>query len=386
MEKLTRETFDRLMRVENGLCVTLLMPTHRTGRENSQDPIRFKNLLQRAEAELTAQGMRSADARKRLHSFRELLDDSLFWSHQSSALAAFCSPEETLLYALPEELKELMVVDRRFHLTPVLPMLEAAGNLFLLAISPKSVRLWECARDTRQEVSLPDGPKKMEDIARYIESDRQLQFHTRAEPAGGRDRAAVFHGHAGGNSDSERKLRLLEYCRLIDARLHPVLNGRKEPLVLACDRRLAPIFREANSYAHLWDEPLEGNPDLRPPAELCSRAREAIRPLAFRGREETKTRVEAALARGRASQDLSTVLAAGVEGRVDSLLVAADARRWGRIDPDSKTAVVHENREPGDEELLNLAALAALRRGAAVHALGTEEMPGRKPLAAVMRY
>ncbi len=386
MEMLTRENFDRLTQFENGPCVTLLMPTHRTGRENKQDPIRFKNLIDTAEQALTWHGMRPPEARERLEPFQELLDDSLFWSHQSSGLAAFSSPEEATTLGVPQDLAECAIVDRRYFLVPMLPVLEGSATFFVLAISPRSVRLLESTRDQSTELDLAEGPDDLGDIARFIESEKQLQFHTGAAPQGAGDRAASFHGHAGGESDSERKERLLEYCRLVDGRLHPVLNGRSEPLVLACDKRLAPIYRKASSYPHLLETPIEGNPDLQPASDLRTKAWELIRPILARRREEEKARFEEALAHGRASQDLSAVLSAGDEGRVGSLLVAHDARRWGRFNRDARSAVVHANREPGDEELLNLATLSSLRAGASVHALPQEEMPGRQPLAAVMRY
>ncbi len=64
MEKLTTHEFRRLAQTADPATVSLLMPTHPTGHETKQDPIRFKNLLKEAEHRLIAAGRRSADARE----------------------------------------------------------------------------------------------------------------------------------------------------------------------------------------------------------------------------------------------------------------------------------------------------------------------------------
>ncbi len=386
METLTREVLDRLAATEDAPCATVLMPTHPTMQQNAQDPIRLKNLLQAAERDLASLGVRPAAAREQLQPLRSLLEDTLFWSHQSSGLAAFSSPNGTSLLQVPEALDECAVVDRRHYLLPLLALLEETRAFFVLALSPQSVHLLEGTREGMREVDLPEGPEDLEEIARFIESERQLQFHTGAPPAGPANRAAVFHGHGGGESDSERKVRLLEYSRLIDRRLRPVLSGREEQLVLACDRRLAAIYREANSYPHVLEEPLSGNPDLRSLDETCAQAWEMIRPQVARRREELTARCREALGRGRATSELSDVVAAAHDGRVELLLVARGARQWGRFDPAARTASLHDDRKPGDEELLNRAALVAWRNGATVHLAEQEEMPGGKAVTAVMRY
>jgi hypothetical protein len=47
---------------------------------------------------------------------------------------------------------------------------------------------------------------------------------------------------------------------------------------------------------------------------------------------------------------------------------------------------IHSERQPGDEDLLNVAAIHAMFNGAKVYAVESDEMPGGGPLAAVLRY
>ncbi len=386
METLTRKTLERLSSVDDTRCATVLMPTHVSAQQNGQDPIRFKNLLQAVERELTAVGIRTADARRQLQPLRERVEDALFWAHQSYGLAAFVSHDETLTVRVPEAVGEHAVVDQRYFLIELMPILDGMRPFFVLAISPKAVRLLEGTRNGLEEVALPEGVEALDDLMRYIESEKQLQFHTGAAPGGGADRAAIFHGHGGGESESERKIRLLEYCRLIDRRLRPVLSGRKEPLVLACEKRLAPIYREANSYPHLQEQPLAGNPDLRLPAKLGAEAWEVLRPQWDQKRKALRTRAEKLLADGRAVSDLAAVLDAAHQGRVESLLFARGTQCWGHFDPQTRSLETHPKRQPGDQELVNRAAIVAWRFGGAVHGWAADEMPDGRKVTAVLRY
>ena len=49
MDILTRAELEQLMHREQQWCVSIYMPTHRTGSETQQDPLWLKNLLGEAE-------------------------------------------------------------------------------------------------------------------------------------------------------------------------------------------------------------------------------------------------------------------------------------------------------------------------------------------------
>jgi len=387
MEMLTSRHFRRLAEIADTSCVSLLMPAHLTGRETRQGPIRLKNLLGKAEEELVARGRRAADARDELDPLRALVDDASFWAHQREGLALYCLPEETLVYGVPFSLPERVMVGPHAYLVPLIPIVSEDVRFCVLAISPKQVRLVEGTRHTARGLDLPGWPENFEEFIAHIEQEPQLQFHTEAAPeAGDRARAAVFHGHAGGDESSERKQRLLEFCRLVDERVRKALGNGEAPLVLACNERLAAIYRQASDYARIVKEPLAGNPDDRKPAELCRDAWKLLEPGVADARDRAVARYHQAAANGQAAGSLDAVLSAAHEGRVDTLLVAADGKRWGRYDPDERRLDVHDQPAAGDEDLVNLATVVAHRQGAAVHALPEDKMPDAEQAVAVLRY
>ena len=58
METLSKDDLKALVKKRKDLCISLYMPTHRSGVETQQNQIRFKNLLREAEERLVASGMK----------------------------------------------------------------------------------------------------------------------------------------------------------------------------------------------------------------------------------------------------------------------------------------------------------------------------------------
>jgi hypothetical protein len=71
---------------------------------------------------------------------------------------------------------------------------------------------------------------------------------------------------------------------------------------------------------------------------------------------------------------------------VDELFVAVGVQVWGHFEPEQDRVHLHEPPEPGDEDLLDLAAIQSLIKGGTVYAVLPEEVPDQAPLAAVLRY
>jgi hypothetical protein len=68
------------------------------------------------------------------------------------------------------------------------------------------------------------------------------------------------------------------------------------------------------------------------------------------------------------------------------LFVAVGLQRWGTFEPETNTVHVHEEAEPGDEDLLDFAAVQTLLNSGTVYAVELEKVPDEAPLAAVLRY
>ncbi len=382
MDLLLREDLERLLEKPIGPCVSIFVPTHQAGAETQQDPIRLKNLLSEAREGLLARGLRSAEADWILEPAERLLEDGIFWRHQSDGLAVFLSPGVSRCYRLPLNFKELVVVADYYHPKPVLPLLVGDGQFYVLALSQNEVRLLRATRRSAGDVNLPNAPENLADALKYDDTEKQLQFHTGTSGRRG-GRAAIFHGHG---ADNDPKDDILRYFRRIDRGVQGLLKGSRAPLVLAGVDYLLPIYREASTYSHLADGGIAGNPEGLSAEELRKRAWSVVRPLFSEAQQEAAARYERAAGTEQASTDLSEIVPAAYFGRVDLLFVALDSQRWGTFDPGTAKVSLHEEAASGDGDLLDLAAIRTLLSGGTVYGLDHQEMPNGASVASVFRY
>ncbi|HUG90096.1 MAG TPA: hypothetical protein VML55_04630, partial [Planctomycetaceae bacterium] len=88
---------------------------------------------------------------------------------------------------------------------------------------------------------------------------------------------------------------------------------------------------------------------------------------------------------GRSIHEPHDVVAAAVQGRVDTLLVEKNGHLWGRVGEAFRVDLL-PRAEPGSEDLLDLAALHTLLHRGSVYVLDKSRMPEGRPMAAIVRY
>ena len=387
MDILTRAELEQLMRKEQQWCVSIYMPTHRTGTETQQGPIRLKNLLREAGERLSDRGVGTRDVQEMLDPASKLLQDSYFWQHQSDGLAIFLSSNRVRRYRLPLNFEELVVVIDHFHIKPLLPLFTGDGQFYILALSQNDVRL---LHGTRYSVSEVDIGQVGGSLAEALPSDAYqagLQLHTSGSAGGmAGDGSVTFHGTGGGSVSAKNDLLL--YFHLVDDGLTEFLQGDRAPLVLAGVEYLLPIYKEASTYPNLIDTVIKGNPDLLSADELHKSAWDIIGPLFQAAQEEAVARYQqlAGQASERVADTLEKIVPAAYDGRVETLFVAAGVPQWGVFNPVTNEIELHDPIESGDEHLLDSAAVQTYLKGGIVYAVEPESVPGGTSAAAVLRY
>ncbi|OGO63501.1 MAG: hypothetical protein A2030_10705 [Chloroflexi bacterium RBG_19FT_COMBO_50_10] len=388
MDILTRAELEQLMRKEQQWCVSIYLPTHRTGREAQQDPIRLKNLLGEAEKRLSDQGVGRRDIQKMLEPAIKLLQDSHFWQHQSDGLAIFLSTNRVRRYRLPLNFEEFVAVMDHFHIKPLLPLFTGDGQFYILALSQNKVRLLNGTRDSVSEVDIGQVGGSLAEAIPSDDHQVSLQLHTSGSTGGISGSGSVtFHGQGGG-SDESAKNELLRYFRLVSDGLTEFLQEDQRPLVLAGVEYLLPIYKEANTYPNLIDRVIKGNPDLLRIEELHKSAWDIIGPLFQATQEEAVAHYQqlAGQASARVADTLEKILPAAYHGQVETLFVATGMQQWGIFDLVTNEIEYHDQMESGDEPLLDLAAVQSYLKGGIVYAVEPEKVPGGTNAAAVLRY
>jgi hypothetical protein len=379
MNVLTRNNLNSLMAVHQGPCVSVFMPMHRSGPETQQDPIRLKNLIREAEERLIARGLHTPEAKELLEPAERLLRDGLFRQHQSDGLAMFLSLGVFHYYLLPFVFNELVIITHRFHIKPLLPLLSGDGRYFVLALSQNKIRLLQSTHYSVSELDVADLPENLAETLRDDDSWKDLHMHSALSGKG--KLSAITHGD---EVDSKENIR--RYFRRIDRGLHELLRNERAPLVLAGVDYLHPIYKEVNSYPHLMDEGIAGNPERLSAGELHELTWTIVRPYFQKAQQEAVNRYKEFASSGQASNRIRKIIPAAHHGRIELLFVVPDLQQWGTSDPGTDEIHLHKKEKTGDEDLLEFAAIQTLLNGGTVYMVGAEKMPDIGPLAAVFRY
>jgi len=334
-----------------GPCVSVFLPTHRGGPQTQQDPIRLRNLLDEASAQLASSGLDARERDELLGPCRALLDDGEFWRYQADGLALYCAPGFHRRYRVPLPLDEEVSVGPSFRIRPLLPLLADDGHFFVLALSQNEVKLYEATRSTIAELPSGQIPSSMADALAHEDPERQLQLHS------GGGQTAQFHGHGAG--DEIDKATLERFFRAVDGGVVTMLGDDRRPLVLASVAYYAPIYRAISRHPHLLEGGVEGNPEHRGPVDLHAGAWLLAEPVLAAAREQALGRLREAPP-NRVATDLAAVVSAAREGRVDTLLVTPTPPTWGRVDPGTGAVTVTDHPAADTEDLVDRAVADTL--------------------------
>ncbi|MBD3296006.1 MAG: hypothetical protein GF392_01405 [Candidatus Omnitrophica bacterium] len=383
MDLLTRKDLDTLMEAGEYPRISIYMPAEVRGQEVKKNAIMFKTLLEEAEHQAGKQKFPGL-----FDPAHALIENSPFWSHQEKGLAVFLSPELFRYYRLPLDLSQQTVVTDRFHVKPLLELFTETGEFYILAFSMNTVRLLRGSRFSVSELDLQDLPEDMATALRFDVPRKHMEFHTGTSSAKGEGRRpAMFHGQGTAGDKKEHKKNILRYFQKIDKAVHGFLKDSNAPLVLAGVDYLIPLYMEANSYNQLLPDPIKGNPERIGGKELHDKAWEIVEPHFHQriDRDKTSYTVMAEKESDLASSDHKDILKKAYRGKVEVLFAAPGRHKWGRYDPEYDAIRVDAPKKKDSEDLLELAAVHAIRHGARVYTLAPDKMPGGAELAAIFR-
>ena len=364
----TRSEFATLSQARADICVSIYLKTTPVTQEVSASRIELGNLVREAQSQLQEAGADKRRLAALSESLSDLLDDDEFWRFQANSLAVFATPDTIRTYRLANDLTSMVQVADRFHLKPLFRAVTFPHSAFILALSENAVRLVEMHADLPAvEVKVPGLPKDAASAAgKSTLNDRTF--------------SGRIHGSEGQN------VRFQQYVRKVDAALRPILSGRETPLVLAATGRLADLFRQISSYAHLLPETIADSPDRLTEAELAARARPILDNAYARQMADMKALFEKRAGERRATTDISDAARAATFGAIQTLLVDIDSVVPGFIDDETGAVSFVEEDDAKAYGVIDQITARAYAGGATVLGVRREDIPGGKELAAILRY
>ena len=348
-----------LASVSGDPCVSILMRTHRSGREVQQGPIRLKNLLKEASEKLKAAGHDDSI----LDSLGSKPNENEFWQHQGEGLAIYLTPGECRMFRLNRTVDEKVCVGESFFVQPLIRQSNCGGEYFVLSLSWDEAKLFRATGESLSLVETAALPAKFDDLVPPSEPEESLQntSHRSVGNTPGTS-TAMFHGQGAGEDKIEADRD--QYLSLVGDEVAGAIYNTGLPLLIVATSEVTGHF-EATTQVHV-DAKVDGSPSEWTAAELREHAHKSIAPQLKTDYSEFVERFGTALANSKASDDLDEVLKAAKAGRVDSLIICQNDDQC---------------------EQTNLAVLETLRNGGDVMHGSPESMPsGAAVVAAIFRF
>ncbi|MEJ6980238.1 hypothetical protein WG906_07235 [Pedobacter sp. P351] len=388
MEVISKDEFKELANYHTDGCVSIYIPTHSSGMEVNEkyDTLVFKNNVQKAKVQLIAKGLEIKKVDSILSPALELIKNEEFWNKQSNGLAVFLAPGFFKLYQLPLPVKEEILVNSSFLLSPILPVMERRHRFYLLVLSKHACKFYEGDQFQMKKLEIEELPTGIDDVVPF-ELKEARQIHRRAGAAAGAAASvgASFHGHGSGLSDEDEYL--LQYLKEVDQTLwSEVLHNQHVPLVLASVDYEIAYYKQISNYKHIADVCLSGNFEHEDRHSLYLKVKEKLCPYF---REYSKDALKNYY--NNSAKELTTsipeeVIPAAYFAQVSDLFVQKDQHLWGSFDESNNSITINEEKQLDDECLVNKAIVKTLMNGGEVHMLEKEKMPADSPIAAFMRY
>lgn len=294
---------------------------------------------------------------------------------------------EDRIHALPlgeAPPEDMSAVGHRFLLRPILDRFGPGEHFHILAISAGGTRLIEATRETCRDATPSDLPRSLEEVV--AETDAESTKQANAPGRGGVGKAASATRHSYESPAELHKVQLIEFVHRSVKSVRRRLVDDPAPVVLVAEPELAGHVRSAGDWPALLPDFVNHHPARMRDEELHAAAL-AILPPDDAKAEPVLDRIKARLgtAEPTVAIRLEEILAAARDGRVDSLVIAADETIWGHFD-ETSGVVAARGTPTGEEDLLNLAAVMTLAAGGSAFSLPRAELPRSVPAAAALRY
>ena len=370
---LPRKAFEGLASKQGKNYVSIYLPMHKKGKEQNQhlDQANLKHCIKEVKKALSEYQFSKQES-----------DNYLKPVQQLDGLAIFLDSKGLVYYTIPIPFKTQTYVADHFYLKPMFPLYSENGHYYILELSMDHVKLHEASKYGLEEIYIEDfAPDKLEEAVGYDYRPKMLQFRSGQAPHG----AGSFHGYDEGKDDEKKEI--LSYFNAIDKGLNQILKTSKAPLVLACIDKLYPIYKQANSYPHLYDKSIDGNPELLNKDQLHKASWQLIQSYFEQYKNNKLARFKEFYHTPKTTFEVKNTVDAAVNGRIDTLFIVENTDLYGTYNNANKRLTIDEQKNVDNASLINLCAMHTFKNGGNVFLLNPNVMPVKgEPLNALLRY
>lgn len=302
--------------------VSILLPMEVAGAQTAHNATLLKNALASARTMLQDHSLEDKQIERLLEPASSLLDDHEFWQHQDHGLALYLEDSEPLsVLPVGVDLPETVVVARRFHTAPLLPLLDSGETFFILTATAHEARLYRATRQALTRLSVEGLPTEGDSDGTENDYEAPAQASPAQRPNTGS--ATISHAQVYGDAPPEwRDARQDDHALQIVRSLESALASSSAPVVLVAGADLLGRLRPSGRFV----ADIETNPDALSLDDLHERALQAALPTLDAATSADAEQLAMLRGRGdeRVAHDRAELTAASASGRIDVLFVSRD--------------------------------------------------------------
>lgn len=184
---------------------------------------------------------------------------------------------------------------------------------------------------------------------------------------------------------SKQRLRSLR-IRAANTMIHRSLSQSTTPLLLAGAQSSVLAVKKSLSYPYLLEQTIACNPDQITLQELQDRASQKSNDYFEFEEDQAIANSQYCYRSGKSLQNIREIAKAGVEGRIDQLIVAEDYHVWGELDRKTGAIQIRANQTNSkDGDLLDDIGEMVVKFKGSVWVVKQEKL-GNRPLIATLRW
>lgn len=327
---MNKGTVEKIVGVEDDLCVSIILPTTRMPDRRSENEIRLNNLTAEAKKRLLkSNGSASRNIQKKLDQKTRSLDNN----ELESGLAIFVSETVSECITLPFKVDERLAVNDKFLIKDLIYSLAESIDYYILVLSESKASLY---RGHNRDISQLEkfflieheiAESSVERIESSKPAGRWLGGEGKIEVGG---EATATPGTYIPNMDSIEAERLMKFFREVDEHLEKRLKKEPLPVILATIARNAVTYKAISKQTSSIVQELHGALEGASTAELA----EVVGPALEKYR---KSRYACAIAGLEKAKDKNLVASGFKEcfyhasqGRAKTLLMERDLEIFGK--------------------------------------------------------
>ncbi len=381
MEVMNTKDLRYLLESPNQPSITIYLPTIPGDKETNR--ILIKNAVSQTKDALKEKNYDAKDIEENIKAFALMGEDLHFLNAQKEGLAIFINKDSLKTFRLPHAFEQTVIADNIFHIKPLLPVLTENIDYYVLAISKNFIQLYKANRYEINPVEIKEMPTSMDNALQYDIDESHLG--RRPSNINGGKAGSSTHGENIG--DETEKEFVLKYCQIVEKYISSYINASNKTLVIAGVDYIQSIYKEASSYKNISEKGISGNPDNMPMDEINKEAWKIIKPQLHVESKKAVNRYGDLSNTDRTVDSISHIVKAANAQRIETLYLSKSAEPILGVYDKVNNTVNTDYAEPEMvQDLIGTSVRQTLLSGGNIFYLDQSEMPGNKPIAALLRY